>query len=61
MSTYCLSSKHVTNNVVPLKVELTEEKDKVAKQPVEVKVHSSSKRARIWTECENSSSDEVTQ
>ena len=58
---YCLSSKHVTNNVVSSKVELIEEKDKVAKQSVEGKVHSSNKRARIWTERENSSSDEVTQ
>ena len=33
----------------------------MAKQSVEVKVHSSSQRARIWTERENSSSDEVTQ
>ena len=32
--------KSVTNNVVSLKVELIEEKDKVAKQSVEVKVHA---------------------
>ena len=40
---------------------MIEEKDKVAKQSVEVKVRSSNKRVRIWTEHGNSSSDEVTQ